>query len=452
MVQNLQLSMREKYTVSIVIIDTVADSTITKGELQPYKPDSRGRHSSTRVMFLFLCFLQLWTLSVAEKQSDDAVDPRIVSTPYRRSDRPNRSVGEDMISPFAANQSAYCNGLGSLHQIALDMFRLSSPPGSTSYNKFLHVLQRNPSFHINISESNILLTEIENNVVAMLQGFRLQRLENWTDNANATLVDVASQSWQGQSLCIIGLKDCLNQPRIVLQSEQLVEDRWTAKILPGLRLCHQSSNCIIVEYSNYNYKFLQDEGLAGSVVLLPFMTQAKSRLGNPEVESLKSLWNRSLDVVFYGAKTSRRGPILRNISAVANQTTSWKFDIARRERDISALVELYPNAKVCLVVHAREAAAALEYHRLSEVGRFGCVPVVETPADTFALESYRRCGRVVFADEKNLFSTLHAVLVKASRVDTDIDMSHVKWWNQPTRWSELLQSVLGAKDSTRTER
>ena len=35
---------------------------------------------------------------------------------------------------------SYCNNEGSLHQIALDMFHHSSPPGSASYTKLKHVL------------------------------------------------------------------------------------------------------------------------------------------------------------------------------------------------------------------------------------------------------------------------------------------------------------------------
>ena len=350
-------------------------------------------------------------------------------------------VEPDVAVAFAANQTSYCVNEGSLHQIALDMFQLSSPVGSASYNKFLHVLQQNPTFFTSIGKDNIF-AEIENNVVAMLQGFGLKRLENWT--SSATLVDVAPDVGLGRAVCDIGYRRCLNQTRLLVQSEQVVGSRWTARLLPAFRLCHQSANCVIVEYSSYNYKFLQDEGLSDSVVLLPIMTQETSRIGKPKVASLKPLWNRTMDMVFFGSKTDRRKPTLKAWNQYANETRSVNVDITRRSRDLADLARSYSNAKVCLILHAYMADAALEYHRLSEFGPFGCIPLVETSAETFAIEPYRRCGRAVFAEKENLFAALHVILDYINRsTDVEQGIRHAEWWSNGTRWAEVLPAVLG---------
>ena len=301
-----------------------------------------------------------------------------------------RAIAEREIDTVFQWNQTYCQGAGSLHQVALDMIGHSSPHGSHSYSTFHHVLQKNPFFYVNMGDG---FEENENNVVAMLKGFALERAHNWTtEDSDMTLVDVASRT----SLCPIDLDHCFNQTRNIIQSEQLDSWYWTPRLIPRFKRCHLSPDCIIIEYSDSNYRILEARGFKGSVVLLPVMTQAISQLGSPTVDGLKHLQNRSLDIVFYATKKKRRRPILKAINTYAEKVGHWKSEIGKTEKNFSRLADSYANSKICLVVHSYGEDAALEYHRLSDFAPFGCVPVMERPADTLFVEAYRRCGRVIF--------------------------------------------------------
>ena len=50
--------------------------------------------------------------------------------------------------------SSFCFTKGSLHQLALDMFNHSSPPGSMSYKKLKRVLDASSDFYIDMGGGN----------------------------------------------------------------------------------------------------------------------------------------------------------------------------------------------------------------------------------------------------------------------------------------------------------
>lgn len=101
------------------------------------------------------------------------------------------------------------------------------------------------------------------------------------------------------------------------------------------------------------------------------------------------------------------------------------------------MVAAYQNAKVCLVVHAYDAQSGGEYHRLSEFGILGCVPVMEAFADTIAVNDYGKCGGVVFAPYELLIGTVDRVLREINASQRD-HAQYVEWWKRGIEWQNVL--------------
>ena len=70
---------------------------------------------------------------------------------------------------------SYCDHEGSLHQIALDMFHHSSPPGSASYNKLKHVLGLSEFFYISLGAP--IFSKNEHMLKKMLEGMGLVHVD-----------------------------------------------------------------------------------------------------------------------------------------------------------------------------------------------------------------------------------------------------------------------------------
>ena len=86
------------------------------------------------------------------------------------------SEEEDQDSSSSNKDVDVCYTTGSLNQIGFQMANFSSPPGSSSYNKTLLVLQSASHFHINLNDK--IFTGVAQNVATMLKGFGLQQNTN----------------------------------------------------------------------------------------------------------------------------------------------------------------------------------------------------------------------------------------------------------------------------------
>jgi hypothetical protein len=113
--------------------------------------------------------------------------------------------------------------------------------------------------------------------------------------------------------------------------------------------------------------------------------------------------------------------------------------------DIQVQSEAYKNAKVCLIPHAYDWKSGGEYHRLSELGPFGCVPVLENFSDNIGIESYQRCGGAVFANYDDLLTTAEDVI---SKVDQGLYSSRSikNWWKAGIAWDTILPSLFNSPD------
>ena len=329
----------------------------------------------------------------------------------------------------------FCFGEGSLHQLAVDMFLYSSPPGNASYNKFKHVLDMNSEFYNEMGGGHAIFTQNQAMMDSMLHGYGLHKTGTKPPGlSNVTLVETIFAS----SPCPLTEDGCKEQTRILIQSEQYFTDH--------VLLCHEAPNCIILEFSDYNLAKARNhdsvKDLADSFVLLPVMTQSPtSRLSTYEPAEVKDPQSRSIDMVFFGLITGRREVVVEQSNAYA---AAHPDRIVRVEKnnDADSIGRQYPEAKVCLVAHSYGTESGGEYHRLSEMAPFGCIPVMEHFSDKFGIDIYEKCAGVVFENATNLIGA-------AAHVIAQIDQGYyndringiVDWWKAGIQWETILQSV-----------
>ena len=102
-----------------------------------------------------------------------------------------------------------------------------------------------------------------------------------------------------------------------------------------------------------------------------------------------------------------------------------------------------------MIVHAHLDGGACEYHRLSEISRFGCVLVVENIGDSLMVDALQQCGGVHFAAYHDVAQTIHeqlayieeapAPLLKARQEEFE------KWWANGIDWDNFLVRVFGPR-------
>ncbi|CAB9526535.1 expressed unknown protein [Seminavis robusta] len=321
-----------------------------------------------------------------------------------------------------------CKNKLSLHQMCLDMIAFSSPKGSPSYNKLQKVLGQAKSYKVKLG--GVIFRDNEANIENMLKGYGLNA--STPEDPPETVLHVQSD----YTFC----RDCTTVPRIFIQTEQL-DAVGEGKLRKNLRPCHDQELCVIWEYSDFHYHWMKDKGVHDSVMLLPMMHQ--SRLGDPKY--MRPLTNRSLEVVFFGELKARRIPLIESFQ---NTLSNVRME---KSKAVAHIKRSYADGKVCLITHGYGATAAGETHRLSEMGRFGCIPVVETWSDQQFLEPYKKCGDVVFADYDNLLNATRAVLATINDKDDQL-AKRVDWWRDGVHWESVLTTVYGTAPSAALKR
>lgn len=252
---------------------------------------------------------------------------------------------------------------------------------------------------------------------------------------NITLIETIF----GKSSCPLIDEHCQNRSRIILQTEQYLKDY--------LSLCHHSPNCIIFEFSDYNYRIASTEkNLTDSLVLLPIMHQSPSRLTSivaaSDNESQISLADRPFDIVFFGLITKRRRFLLAESEKyMAAHPNSSVLVMKTRPREISYMINAYKKAKVCIIAHSYSNVSGGEYHRLTEFAEFGCIPVMEDFSDKIGINQYRQCAHSFFAKQDNLFKTAEDVITLINAGKIGSDFSHVQWWKEGIAWEKILSNL-----------
>jgi hypothetical protein len=122
----------------------------------------------------------------------------------------------------------------------------SSPVGSPSYLKMQHILHTSSRFYINIGDP--IFSNVEQNMVAMFEGYGLTRLLNSTINTaiedpqDIIRIEVSCLGKMGNTKCIGNATRCQQMPRIILQSEQLAF--FWKQYRQYLTICHEEPNCV----------------------------------------------------------------------------------------------------------------------------------------------------------------------------------------------------------------
>lgn len=362
--------------------------------------------------------------TMCRKEEEHSSEERI----HVRSIGNQNSIGASE-QPKLHHDREECKSTLSLHQLCLDMMNISSPPGSPSFQKMMNVLQNSKIFEINIRD--VIFQDVVKNIARMLLGSGLHPQDDQvTDTTNHTLYveTVVSRP----SVC--RRIDCNNNiPRILIQTEQLyaVGNRYLSKF----QACHESPICMIWDFSDYHYAWYKEHDFTDSVMLIPIMTQA--RLGDLAGENVIPLETRTIDVAFFGLITNRRKPLMDALMADSGLNVQFS-----QTRNISLIQQTYTNAKVCLIVHSYIDVSAGETHRLSEIGRFGCIPVVETWGDKKFLENYQSCGDVVFSEYNDLLNQTLAMLswlqnAHAHHIQKSL-YGRLDWWREGIHWESVL--------------
>lgn len=333
-----------------------------------------------------------------------------------------REVTNNQGSPSTGH---YCTSTGTLDGIALEMMNYSSPQGSLSFHKIQRVLCKSSHYDAS-SITNGLFLAAKKNIVLALEGYGLKVIAK-NSNETALLVEDAPN---GES--VKRTTTWFNQPRIILQTEQLLASSVWSKYGPYLTDCHKSPLCLILDFSDTNYREGVRRGIANSMLLLPFLIQ--DRLGDMSAKA-KPMNNRSISSVFFGSMLPRRKAFQKMAQNYSFHET-MKFST---EGNSANMVAAYVDAKICLIIHAYIENCGAEYHRISEVVTSGCQLVVESTGDVIGRRQYQECGGVVFADYNNLLPTVENVLSLLSSKDSERRMrQRIEWWKASIQWNQSL--------------
>jgi len=137
---------------------------------------------------------------------------------------------EDQNNPYQKD-AAFCSSPeGSLHQLALDMFHHSSPPGSPSYQKLRHVLDSGHQlFFIDLGAP--IFSPIQVSMASMLEGYGLTRIrERPTNDTSSTITLVETQFTNSPCPIHAPARECQDRFRIYLQSEQKLGPQLVMKV------------------------------------------------------------------------------------------------------------------------------------------------------------------------------------------------------------------------------
>ncbi|KAL3934285.1 MAG: hypothetical protein SGBAC_009963 [Bacillariaceae sp.] len=331
-------------------------------------------------------------------------------------------------------------------------FAHSSPKGSTSYKKLGKLIHQFSHFYVDFISTlgkDGLFEDVGENLSQMMQGYGLAQSSD-VNNPNAIVFSSVFLNENGRKLII----EKGNRGVILVQTEQLCCSKWLSEnVFENLKACEKSSQCIILEYSDHNYQYMKDElQVSKSVVLLPIMLQG--RLDEYyRRHHLPAMWERSVDVAFFGTLTERRITALQTIQNPNPTDPEWETSM-EQSHDKLKVVQTYLHSRVCLTVHAFQPKGPGEYHRLSELGVSGCVPVMERFEDTLEMHVYKLCGGVVFTEVDELPDQIASVLEQMDVDEEGQDDSmrrRVEWWKERVDWKTILVQTFGAPPQEKSE-
>lgn len=326
--------------------------------------------------------------------------------------------------------------------VAIKMFDYSSPKGSPSYQKFYKILNKFKYYNVNqianYGGENKIFDSVAKNLEQLMEGFGLGQ----THRIQPNTIIFATIFLNERGL------ELLNRGEvgvILLQTEQLCCSHSVLQShIETIRACDDAPLCVILDYSDHNYRWLKKkQDISSSVVLLPTMLQSRldSYYGR---HYLPPPLERSVDFSFFGWMTPRRNEYLKDFQDDFNSNSNnseWKM-VIEQSHDKVHMVNTYLHSKICLTLHAYRSRSPGEYHRLSEIGISGCIPVMEGFGDKIGIRTYEYCGGVVFFNStEDLNNQLSVILNEAESYDDMLN--RVSWWKERVKWGELINLIFG---------
>mmetsp|Transcript_8697 Transcript_8697/g.15855 ORF Transcript_8697/g.15855 Transcript_8697/m.15855 type:complete len:412 (+) Transcript_8697:285-1520(+) len=335
----------------------------------------------------------------------------------------------------------------SLHDAALSLARLYSPPGSPSFEKTRLLLHHVDHFYHSKSQKKGIFVDSSTKIENMLKGFGITQISNSSSpvrHSNTTALVYYSAFLSGK-------EQIDDQPRIVIQTEQLNAQK---KIRKHVQKCHKSPLCVVWDWSEFNWNCAQKHlgNATDSIMLLPTMFQGRlDRIyfRNIDKPTTLPLTERPADIAFFGLITGRRSRFKQEFIELYNQTTQGALPVLRVERLKSEkeLVKAYSNAKICPIVHSYHYEAAGEFHRLGDLRPSGCIPAMETISDdVFWTHILSQCGGVIFANYTDLPRVLVQQLMDlrqpnhAAVAETRQEAA-MQWWKEGIHWDKVLRQL-----------
>ena len=360
------------------------------------------------------------------------------------------------------DQTHFCRKDGSLHSIALKMASLSSD----GIPKTRKVMSSANMFMIKLmpdaKQSNEgIFSDVEQNIIKMMTGYGKSLMKNSNvlnshEQINRRVIGIESSFYS----CLHEVKACQDSTycdlvaKIIIQTEQIsvlnnLNPSVQQRYLSCINECHNSDNCVVFEYSDFNYKWIKNKlQSSASMLLIPHMIQ--NRLSSWKPKIIKPLVARQDNAVFFGVvETTRRKRILpaitrhfaraQNIDKDATSIITGNIGESRNQTN-ELMAMTYSNSRICFNIHSYASLSPGEYHRLSEVIPFGCIPLFESFADTIGIDAYSTCGGVIFVDDVRLF---HDSLISTlTNIHTDRMDLRLKWWENGIHWETLLHDIL----------
>jgi len=116
--------------------------------------------------------------------------------------------------------------------------------------------------------------------------------------------------------------------------------------------------------------------------------------------------------------------------------------IVAKVHKVGVVVSNYQEAKICLLMHSFKDNCGGEYHRWSEFGAYGCIPVMEQFADTVGIHAYERCGGAVFTNRTHVIQTAASIVEKIDKgLYNNRSQEIVNWWKRGIKWDTILPTV-----------
>ena len=285
-----------------------------------------------------------------------------------------------------------------------------------------------------ISGNGHIFTHNEDNWKSLLEGYGLVHID-WKPKTKTDVIFV--ETYKTSSPCPLGTPECYDQPRIFIQTEQKI-------IWDYQKFCHASPNCIILEFSDFNRNNANNDvekNMGNSIVLLPVMTATPSRISQYLPESPKVIQERNIDMVFFGEISNRRTGMLKAAEEHRKAHPNSQVVVAKVHK-VGVVVSNYQEAKTCLLMHSFKDNCGGEYHRWSEFGAYGCIPVMEQFADTVGIHAYERCGGAVFTNRTHVIQTAASIVEKIDKgLYNNRSQEIVNWWKRGIQWDTILPTV-----------